>query len=138
MAAAALAPWLVSHHKWMETPNSFDASDCPRNMAGAGQLSLLVSLTIANIKLYHILDVGGASINLISLGTFKKMQILMSKLQPSRRFSIVGPGFIMSHGSVSHPVTFGTLENYRMESILFNIVEVNLPFNAILDRLALY
>jgi hypothetical protein len=29
-------------------------------------------------------------------------------------------------------------ENYYMESILFDIVEVNLPFNAIIGRLALY
>jgi hypothetical protein len=35
-------------------------------------------------------------------------------------------------------VTFGTPENYRMESAIFDIAEVNLPFNAILNRLALY
>jgi hypothetical protein len=29
-------------------------------------------------------------------------------------------------------------ENYHMESILFDVVEVNLPFNAIIGRLALY
>jgi hypothetical protein len=34
--------------------------------------------------------------------------------------------------------TFGTPENYRMESILFDVTEVNLPFNTILGRPALY
>jgi hypothetical protein len=29
-------------------------------------------------------------------------------------------------------------ENFRMESVLFNIMEVSLPFNAILGRPALY
>jgi hypothetical protein len=44
----------------------------------------------------------------------------------------------MLHGSISLPIMFRTCENYRIESILFNIMEVNLPFNAILGRLALY
>jgi hypothetical protein len=34
--------------------------------------------------------------------------------------------------------TFRTPENYRMESILFDVTEVNLPFNTILGRPALY
>jgi len=35
-------------------------------------------------------------------------------------------------------VTFGTEENFRTESILFDVAEVNLPFNAIIGRPALY
>jgi hypothetical protein len=34
--------------------------------------------------LYHVLIDGGAALNLISLTTFKKLQISMGKLQPSR------------------------------------------------------
>jgi hypothetical protein len=45
---------------------------------------------------------------------------------------------VISRGCISLPVTFGTLENFRTESILFDIAEVNLPFNAILGRPALY
>jgi hypothetical protein len=46
----------------------------------------------------------------------------------------VGLGSIILHGSISLSVTFGTSENYRMESVIFDVVEVNLPFNAILSR----
>jgi hypothetical protein len=74
------APRAAPHHRWMETLISFDASDCPKSMAGAEQLPLLVSLTIVNVKLYHVLIDGGASLNLISLAVFKKLQILMLKL----------------------------------------------------------
>jgi hypothetical protein len=66
VAVAALAPRVTPHHRWMETLISFDASDCPKSMIGAGQLPLLVSLTIVNIKLYHVLIDGGAALNLIS------------------------------------------------------------------------
>jgi hypothetical protein len=118
----------------METPISFDASDCSKSMTGADQLLLIVSPTIANIKLYHVLIDGGAALNLISLVAFKKLQISMSKLHP---FSRVGPMLVMPHDCISLPVTFGTLENFRMESVIFDVVEVNLPFNVILGRLAL-
>jgi hypothetical protein len=74
----------------METSISFDASDCPKSMAGVGQLPLLVSPTIVNIKLYHVFVDGGAALNLINLAAFKMLQIPMSKLQPSRPFSGVG------------------------------------------------
>ena len=36
------------------------------------------------------------------------------------------------------PVTFGTEENFRTESVMFDVAEVNLPFNAIIGRPALY
>jgi hypothetical protein len=70
VVAAAPVPRAAPHFKWMETLISFDASDCPKSMVSAGQLLLLVSPTIANIKLYHILIDGGATLNLTA---FKKL-----------------------------------------------------------------
>jgi hypothetical protein len=57
----------------METSTSFDTSDCPKSMAGVGQVPLLVSLTIVNVKLYHVLIDGGAALNLTSLSAFEKL-----------------------------------------------------------------
>jgi hypothetical protein len=45
---------------------------------------------------------------------------------------------VMSCGCISLPVKFGMTENFRTESVLFDVVEVSLPFNAILCRSALY
>jgi hypothetical protein len=41
-------------------------------------------------------------------------------------------------GSIALPVTFGTEENFRIENVQFDIAEVNLQFNAIIGRPALY
>jgi hypothetical protein len=41
-------------------------------------------------------------------------------------------------GSIVLLVTFGTKENFRTENVQFDVAEVNLPFNAIIGRLALY
>jgi hypothetical protein len=73
VATAAPARKEAPHHMWMETSIGFDASDCPKNMVGAGQLPLLISPTIANVRLYHILVNGGAALNLISLVAFQKL-----------------------------------------------------------------
>jgi hypothetical protein len=138
VVAATSALRAAPHHKWVKTPIGFDSSDCPKSMAGAGQLPLLVSPTISNIKLYHVLIDGGAAFNLISLAVFKKLQIPMGKLQPSRPFSGVGPVSITPHGCISLPIIFGTVENFRTENVLFDVAEVSLSFNVILGRPALY
>jgi hypothetical protein len=70
----------------METLIAFDTSDYPKNMSGAGQLPLIISPTIANIRLYHILVDGGAALNLISLAVFLELLVSMSRLSPSRPF----------------------------------------------------
>jgi hypothetical protein len=77
-------------------------------------------------------------LNLISLAVFKKLQIPMSKLQSSHPFSGVGLVLVIPRGCISLPVIFGMLGNFCIESILFNIAEVSLPFNAILGRPTLY
>ena len=81
---------------------------------------------------------GGAGLNVISYAAFKQLQIPESKLTPSRPFSGVGPHPVFPLGSITLPVMFGTEENFRTESVQFDVVEVNLLFNAIIGRPALY
>jgi hypothetical protein len=138
VAAVAPVPRAAPHHKWMEMSIGFNTSDCPKNMAGAGELPLVVSPTITNVRLYHVLINGGVALNLISLAAFQKLQIPMSRLTPSRPFMRVGSGSIIPCGSISLSIMFRTHENYHMESIVFDVTEVNLPFNAIIDMSALY
>jgi hypothetical protein len=138
VVAAPPIPKVTLHHKWMKTSISFDASDCPKSMARVRQLPLLVSPTIVNIKLYHVLIDGGTSLNLISMAAFKNLQILMSKLQSSRPFSGVGLVPVIPRSCIPLPITFGMPENFCTKGILFDVTEVSLPFNAILGRLALY
>jgi hypothetical protein len=122
----------------MEASIEFDTTDFPKNMAGAEQLPLVVFPTIANVRLYHILIDGGAGLNLISLAAFQKLQIPMSRLSPSCPFSGVGPCSIIPHSSISLPLSFEMPENYHTESVIFNVADVNLPFDTIIGRSAMY
>jgi hypothetical protein len=88
--------------------------------------------------LHHVLIDGGADLNVISHAAFKQLQILGSRLGPSCPFSGVGPQPVYPLGSIALPVTFGTEENFRTENVQFDVSEVNLPFNTIIGRPALY
>jgi hypothetical protein len=90
------------------------------------------------MRLHHVLIDGGAGLNVISHAAFRQLQISGSRLGPSRPFSGVGPQPVYPLGSIVLPVTFGTEENFRTENVQFDVAEVNLPFNAIIGRPALY
>jgi hypothetical protein len=138
LSATPGVPKAALHQRWRSTIISFGASDCPDNMAGAGVLPLITAPVIANMRLHHVLIDDGAGLNVISHAAFKQFQILGSRLGPSRPFSGVGPQPVYPLGSIALPVTFGTEENFRTENVVFDIAEVNLPFNAIIDRPTLY
>jgi hypothetical protein len=110
----------------------------PQEYVGARQLPLVVSLIIANIRLHHVMVDGGVALNLISLVAFQKLWIFMFRLSPSRPFSVVGSGSIIPRSTIPLLVTFGTPENYRTKSVLFDVSEVNLPFNTIMGKPTLY
>jgi hypothetical protein len=131
-------PKTAPHQRWRGTTISLGASDCPANMAGAGVLPLITAPVVANMRLHHVLIDGGAGLNVISHATFRQLQVPGSRLGPSRPFSGVGPQPVYPLGSITLPVTFGTEENFRTENVQFDDAEVNLPFNAIIGRPALY
>jgi hypothetical protein len=131
-------PKAAPHQRWRSTTIFFGASDCLENMAGAGILPLITAHVIANMKLHHVLIDGGAGLNVISHAAFKQLQIPGSRLGPSRPFSRVGPQPVYPLRSIALPVTFDIEENFRTENVQFDFAEVNLPFNAIIGRSALY
>jgi hypothetical protein len=138
LSATLGVPKVAPHQCWRSTTISFEASDCPENMAGASILLLITAPVITNIKLHHVLIDGGAGLNVISHAAFKQLQIPGSRLGPSRPFSGVGAQPVYPLGSIMLPVTFRTEENFRTENVQFDIMEVNLAFNAIIGRPALY
>ncbi|XP_039827394.1 uncharacterized protein LOC120689125 [Panicum virgatum] len=63
----------------------------------------------------------------------------MSLLTPSKApfYGIVLGNSSTPIGSVTHPVTFGTEQNFRMEHIKFEVADFELSYHAILGRPAL-
>jgi hypothetical protein len=101
LSATPGVPKAAPHQRWRSTTISFGASDCLENMAGAGILPLITAPVIANMWLHHVLIDGGAGLNVISHAAFKQLQILGSRLGPSRPFSGVGPQPVYPLGSIA-------------------------------------
>jgi hypothetical protein len=118
--------------KWSTCKIGFDKEDHPASTRGVGTIPLLCTPTINNVAVNRTLIDGGAGLNIISVEIFEKMQVPYHRLMPTRPFFRVTEGSTMPIGQVSLPVTFGTRDNYRIESLDFDVAYIALPYNAIL------
>jgi hypothetical protein len=97
----------------------------------------LCTPTINNITVNCTLIDGGEGLNIISVEVFEKIEVPYHRLMPTRPFFRVTEGSTMPIGQVCLPVTFSTRDNYRTESLDFDVAYIVLPYNAILDYPAL-
>jgi hypothetical protein len=102
-------------------------------MKGVGTIPLLCTPTINNIVVNRTLIDGGAGLNIISVEVIEKMQVPYHWLMPTRPFFGVTEGSTMPIRQVRLPVTFGTRDNYRTESLDFDVTYTALLYNAILS-----
>jgi hypothetical protein len=123
--------------KWSSNKLGFDEEDHPISTRAVGTIPIVCTPTINNIAVNRTLIDGGAGLNIISIEVFKKMQVPYHRLMPTRSFFRVIEGSTMPIGQVRLPVTFGTRDNYRMESLDFDVAYIALPYNAILGYPAL-
>jgi hypothetical protein len=118
--------------KWSTNKIDFDEEDHPISTKAVGTIPLLCTPTINNIAVNCTLIDGGAGLNIISVEVFEKMQAPYHRLMPTRPFFGVIEGSTTPIGQVYLPVTFGTRDNYRTESLDFDVAYIALPYNAIL------
>jgi hypothetical protein len=123
--------------KWSTCKIGFDKEDHLASTRGVGTIPLLCMPTINNVTINHTLIDGGAGLNIILIEIFKKMQVPYHQLMPTRPFFRVTEGSTMPIRQVCLPVTFGTRDNYRTESLNFDVAYIVLPYNAILSYPAL-
>jgi hypothetical protein len=102
-----------------------------------GIIPLLCTPTINNIAVNRMLIDGGAGLNIISIEVFEKVKVPYHRIMPTRPFFGVTEGSTTPIGQVRMPVTFGTRDNYRTESLDFDVAYIVLPYNAILGYPAL-
>ena len=113
-------------------PIIFDVENHPDHTAAVGCPSLLVSPTIRNLKVTNMLLDGGVRLNLISPNVLKRLQIPDGDLSKTGTFQGINQGRSQPNGKITFLVTFGGEINFRTEKIVFDLVELPLPFNGIL------
>jgi hypothetical protein len=97
---------------------------------------LVLDPTIAGMTVTKVLIDGGAGLNIIFLETLKKMGLEFARMitPTSIRFYGIVPGkAAMPLRQITLPVTFGTLSNYRIEFIKFEVANFELHITLSLE-----
>ncbi|KAL6647646.1 hypothetical protein ACP70R_015083 [Stipagrostis hirtigluma subsp. patula] len=112
--------------------------DCPDSMSDVHCYPIVLSPTIGKCTVHRVLVATGCAQNLLSLTALDAMEVPRSKIEPVKhKLKGITGSSTVPVGRVSFPVTFGTAENFRTEKIVFDVVDFEMAYNAVLGFPAL-
>jgi hypothetical protein len=112
-------------------------------MPNPGGYALVMDLIFvgpaSNMKFSKVLIDNGSSINIMYRDTMWKLGIKENMLEPSKTMfhGIVLRLSCASMGKIRIDVMFGSRDNCRVENLMFEVVDLDSPYHALLGRLAL-
>jgi hypothetical protein len=124
----------VQKTQWSHMPIVFSEEDV--NLLSFPHTdALVIEANIQGWTIGKILVDTGSSADIIFSSTFDRMNIDRNLLQPAD-IPLIGFGGkrVNALGKITLPVSFGDLSNPKTESITFDVVEMNYPYNAIFGR----
>jgi hypothetical protein len=132
--AAEKAP--PSFLDWSEDAVTFSREDHPNRIPNPGQYPLVVGPVIGNVRLSKVLMDGGSSLNILYAHTLCLLGIGLDQLRPSTTpFHGVAPGkHVQPLGKINLPVWFGAPDNFRKETLTFEVVIFRGAYHDILGR----
>jgi hypothetical protein len=130
--AAEKAP--PSFLDWSEDAITFSREDHPNCIPNLGQYPLVVDPVIENARFSKVLMDGCSNLNILYAHTLRLLGIRLDQLRPSTTpFHGVAPGKrLQPLGQIDLPVWFGTPDNYRKETLTFEVVGFRGAYHAIL------
>ncbi|KAK1580655.1 hypothetical protein QYE76_071959 [Lolium multiflorum] len=131
----ATVPAVPQYVRWSEIPCTFDREDHPA-IVPKECYALVVSPRIDGYDFSKCLMDGGASLNIMYLETLERMNLTKEQLKHSNtEFHGVVPGKkANSLGSITLPVAFGDVHNFREEKITFEVVPFKSSYHVIFGR----
>jgi hypothetical protein len=120
--------------KWSYIPITFSQDDL-RLKDYAHKDAMVFSCIIEGFVVHNVLvDIGNAT-DIIFVKAFRQMQEPKDKLQDSA-FPLCGFGAqqMMVLGKLIMPVTYGYVNNTRTEDVMFDIVDMEFPYNVVIGR----
>jgi hypothetical protein len=96
---------------------------------------MVITAHVDKWNVTRVLVDNGSQEEILFLSTFEQMGLKKKQLKDASKplYSFRGKK-IEPVGSISLPVSFGTLSNSRIEYITFNMVDMSYPYNAIFGR----
>jgi hypothetical protein len=121
LAAKKAPPSLLD---WSEDAITFSREDHPNRIPNPSQYALVVDPVIGNARFSKVLMDGGSSLNILYAHTLWLLGIGLDQLRPSTTpFHGVAPGKrVQPLGQIDLPVWFRTPDNFRKETLTFEVV----------------
>jgi hypothetical protein len=123
--------------KWSHIPITFSQEDVqlkdyPHNDA------MVISCVIKGFLVHNILVETDSATDIIFVKAFRQMQEQEDKIHDATHpLCGFGGRQIVALGKIKMPVTFGYVHNTRTEHVVFDIVDMEYPYNAIIGRVTL-
>jgi hypothetical protein len=120
--------------KWSHIPITFSQEDLqlkdyPHNDA------MVISCVIKGFLVHNVLVDTGSAANTIFAKAFRQMQEPEDKIHDATHpLCGFGGRQIVALGKITMPVTFGYVHSTRTEQVVFDIVDMEYPYNAIIGR----
>jgi hypothetical protein len=132
--AAEKAP--PSFLDWSEDAITFSREDHQNRIPNLGQYPLVVDPVIGNARFSKVLVDGGSNLNILYTHTLCLLGTGLDQLRPSTTpFHGLTPGKrVQPLRQIDLPVWFGTPDNFRKETLTFEVVGLRGAYHAILGR----
>ena len=129
-----IEPVAPKFNPWLSCPITFDHRDHLTSIRHGGSAALVLDPIIDGFHLNRVFMDGGGSLNLLYQDTVRKMGINPSRIKPTKTtFKGVIPGVeARCTGSITLEVVFGSLDNFRSEDLIFDIVPFRSGYHALL------
>jgi hypothetical protein len=120
--------------RWSHIPITFSQEDLqlkdyPHNDA------MVISCVIKGFLVHNVLVDTGSAADIIFAKAFRQMQEPEDKIHDATHpLCGFGGRQIVALGKITMPVTFGFVHNTRTEHVVFDIVDMEYPYNAIISR----
>jgi hypothetical protein len=120
--------------KWSHVPITFSQEDLqlkdyPHNDA------MVISCAIKGFLVHNVLVDTGSAVDIIFTKAFRQMQEQDDKIHDATHPSCgFGGRQIVALGKITMPTTFGYVHNTRTRQVLFDIVDMDYPYNGIIGR----
>jgi hypothetical protein len=119
---------MVSHPNYL-LPRDLQLKDYPHNDA------MVISCVIKGFLVHNVLVDTDSVADIIFAKSFRQMQEPEDKIHDATHPLCGFRGRqIVALGKITMPVTFGFVHNTRTEQVVFDIVDMEYPYNAIIGR----